>query len=755
MVLRGSRADSTAGTRRNGGNEPMGQLIQELRRRNVIRVAIAYAISAWLLIQISDTVFPILNLPEWSVTLVTVLILIGFPVALIFAWAFELTPEGIKLEKHVVRDESTTHETGRKLDFVIIAMLVAALGYFGYDKFVLDPSRDAELVQATTDAITEQAGNTLSSGIPDKSIAVLPFRNRSAIAEDAYFVDGIHDDILTQLSKLSSLGKVISRTSMERYRDTEKSMPQIGEELGVATILEGSVQRSGDHVRLNMQLIDAQADEHLWAETYDRQLTAENLFAIQSEIAREIAAALHIVLTDQENDRLQTLPTDNLEAYGEYVLGRQAASKRTAETVKRARVHFENAIELDTEYALAYIGLADSAYLQAAYADLLRTETYAVRQAAIDKALTLDPLSGEAYTSLAALKSDKKEAAEKYYLKAIELSPNYSTAYQWYSNYLRKVGRQEEALQLIRKALELDPLEPILTQNLSRLLLSLGRVEEAQSALLKGVERIPEFPGFYVNMADQLRRLGRVGEAMRWAHAGAGLDTSTRATVWWECDIYLDLGDDQSSERCAKSAVVAFPNTQLAMANLHLFRSEYQQVVELLEQRLRQNPTTGYKFNLAGAYLINGEAGKARSIWQELVPDLYGDESVLINPSELSQTIFVAYTLYVNDEQDRANYLFDQALEIMQSMHRTRGRGYLVWDVFIHATRGNKQKAISALRDAINTGWRQDWWYYPRFPAFDSIRGEPEWIELMNELEADIVRQRQWYEDHKDEPLFD
>lgn len=730
----------------------MGQLIQELRRRNVIRVAIAYAISAWLLIQISDTVFPILNLPEWSVTLVTVLILIGFPVALIFAWAFELTPEGIKLEKHVVRDESTTHETGRKLDFVIIAMLVAALGYFGYDKFVLDPSRDAELVQATTDAITEQAGNTLGSGIPDKSIAVLPFRNRSAIAEDAYFVDGIHDDILTQLSKLSSLGKVISRTSMERYRDTEKSMPQIGEELGVATILEGSVQRSGDHVHLNMQLIDAQADEHLWAETYDRQLTAENLFAIQSEIAREIAAALHIVLTDQDNDRLQSLPTDNLEAYGEYVLGRQEASKRTAESVNRARVHFENAVELDTEYALAYIGLADSALLQAGYAGLLLTETYALRQAAIDKALTLDPLSGEAYTSLAQLKSDKNEEAEEYYLKAIELSPNYSTAYHWYSGYLNKVGREEEALQHIRKALELDPLEPVLTQNLAALLRYLGRVEEAQSTLLKGIERMPEFPGFYAAMAIDLRRLGRVGEAMRWARAGASLDAPTSGTKWAECDTYLDLGDDQSSERCAKSAVAAFPDTQWATLNLHLFRSEYQQVVELMEQRFRQNQIT---HNMALAYLFNGEVGKARSIWQELMPDLYGDESVLINPSKLTQPLLVAYTLYVNGEQDRANYLFDQALEIMQSMHRTRGRGYLIWDVFIHATRGNKQKAISALRDAISTGWRMDWWFYPRLPAFDSIRGEPEWIELMNELEADIARQRQWYEDHKDEPLFD
>ena len=290
----------------------MGQLFQELRRRNVFRVGIAYLVAAWLLLQLTDVLAPILALPDWTARFILLLLVIGFVPALIFAWAFELTPEGIKREHDVDRSESTTSLTGRKFDFGIIAMMAAAIVYLVIDNYVLEP---APVVTADI----------------ERSIAVLPFRNRSNIVEDAFFVDGMHDDLLTQLSRLSSLEKVISRTSTEQYRDTTKPIPQIGQELGVATILEGGVQRSGNQVRINVQLIDTETDEHLWAHTYNRNLTAENLFAVQSEITREIIAALHGVLSEQDNDRLEAMPTNSLKAYAEFVLGRQALAKRTGE----------------------------------------------------------------------------------------------------------------------------------------------------------------------------------------------------------------------------------------------------------------------------------------------------------------------------------------------------------------------------------------------------------------------------------------
>ena len=267
----------------------MGRLIQELKRRNVIRVAVAYAVSAWLLIQVSDTVFPMLKLPEWTATFVAVLLIIGFPIALIFAWAYELTPEGIKLEKHVVRDESISHLTGRKLDFAVIATLVVALGYFAFDKFVLDPSRDAELMQTTAEVVIEQATETGKSGIPDKSIAVLPFVNMSSDPEQEYFSDGISEELLNVLAKIPGL-RVAARTSSFQFKGENRDIIDIGQQLNVALVLEGSVRKAGLQIRITAQLIDARNGFHLWSETYDREL--ENIFAVQDEISAAIVGAL-------------------------------------------------------------------------------------------------------------------------------------------------------------------------------------------------------------------------------------------------------------------------------------------------------------------------------------------------------------------------------------------------------------------------------------------------------------------------------
>jgi TolB-like protein/DNA-binding winged helix-turn-helix (wHTH) protein/Tfp pilus assembly protein PilF len=482
---------------------------------------------------------------------------------------------------------------------------------------------------------------TTQSEPPVYSIAVLPFRNRSAVAEDAFFVDGIHDDILTQLVRLSSLEKVISRTSVERYRETSKSMPQIGQELGVATILEGSVQRAGDRVRINVQLIDAATDDHLWVESYDRQLTVENLFAIQSEISREIAGAFQVVLTDKENERLKAIPTISLEAHSEFVLGHREMAKRTAEELFRAQAHFEKAIELDPDYALAYVGLADSLHLQVGYANLNREDSLAPQQAALDSALELDPLSGEAYASLASLRWSelKDEEAEEYFLKAIELSPNYATAHDRYAwTVLRGSARYEEALVHIRRAIELDPMAPVLTSHLAGMLWRLGRVEEAQTTLLKGIERNPQFEGHYSYMTIQLLALGHVGEAMKWARAAIRLAPLYFPLRVNECLWHLQLGDDQAAERCFDSVEEAFPEKAFGWRiDLYEYRSQPRQAAKLLEQLAQRELSPFMKSRLAWSYLYNDEADKARSIMQDLEPELYGDEEIIIHPGNGSR----------------------------------------------------------------------------------------------------------------------
>jgi TolB-like protein len=383
--------------------------LNELKRRNVLRAGAAYIMTAWLVIQVVETILPAFGFGDTAVRVVTIAFAIGLVPVLILAWVFEFTPEGLKREAEVDHDRPISRASSRKLDRAIIVVLTLALAWFAFDKFLIDPQPETEI---------------------ETSIAVLPFSNRSAVPEDAFFVDGIHEDILTQLANLSGLEKVISRTSVGQYRDTAKSMMQIGRELGVANILEGGIQRAGNRIRINMQLIDAASDKHLWAETYDREMTAGNLFAIQSEITRQVVSALNGVLSEQDNSKLDRLPTSSLEAYGEFVLGRQEVAKRTVDGIDRAIVHFENAIEHDPAYAMAYAGLANSIHLRANYIRPRQdiSEVSGQVESLIDKALSLNPLSGEAWAALGLLRKDQKniEEAEEYYLKAIDLSPNYA-----------------------------------------------------------------------------------------------------------------------------------------------------------------------------------------------------------------------------------------------------------------------------------------------------------------------------------------
>jgi len=265
----------------------------ELKRRNVYKVAIAYAVVAWLLIQIATQVFPFFEVPNWVVRLVVLLLVIGFPVALILAWAFEITPEGIKRAEDVDLNQSITRRTGRKLDFLIIAVLLLVIAVFAYQRF--------------------GPGQKVAVATPEKSIAVLPFENLSEEKANAFFTDGVQDEILTALSRIADL-KVISRTSVMQYKSgTPRNLREIGQQLGVAHVVEGSVQRAANKVRVNAQLLDARTDAHLWAQTYDRDLA--DVFAIQSEIAKAIADQLQAKLSPNEKKAIEQPPTTDLAAF--------------------------------------------------------------------------------------------------------------------------------------------------------------------------------------------------------------------------------------------------------------------------------------------------------------------------------------------------------------------------------------------------------------------------------------------------------
>ena len=542
-------------------------LFRELKRRNVFRVGVAYLVGAWLLIQVSDIVIDNIGAPPIVLQVIFLALGIGFFVSLFFAWAFELTPEGVKREKDVDRSQSITPQTGKKLNNTILLMMALAIAYLLFDKFSApaQPGTDHFSQQSSSqttganeksalspvEAIA-QASNEAEPTISRQSIAVLPFDNRSRNVDDEYFTEGMHDDLLTNLARIASL-KVISRTSVNQYKGTEKTIPQIAKELGVATVMEGAVQRSGNTVRINVQLIDANTDEHLWAEIFDRELTTENLFAIQSEISQKIANALEATLSSEETQRLNDFPTQSMEAYNAYLRGRQLLPQRNAKDLAKAMKSFEQAVELDPEFALAWVGIAESASLLEAHGTLNPDKQLQIMEKAIGHALDIDPNLGEAYVSQGSLFDDlgQREQAEAAYKRAIELSPNYATAYHWYSILINDTfDRLQDSLALLGKAEQLDPLSPIIKQNIANIYSRMGRYDEAEAAYKQLLAANPVFSSGMVNMSWGLfgNDLGRLDEAIIMVQNANRVDPGKISPLIIEYTFWISLGDFQKAQ---------------------------------------------------------------------------------------------------------------------------------------------------------------------------------------------------------------
>src|SRR5438874_2143792 len=450
-----------------------GNFFLELKRRNVYKVAIAYAVVAWLTIQGASIFLPAFNAPQWAMQIVILILVVGFPIALVVSWAFEITPEGIKRESEVQADESITHHTGRKIVALTIVLAGVATGLLIF-----------QFVRArSTSSLSTNAS------ITNKSIAVLPFDNLSGDPQNAYFSEGVQDEILTRLAKIAEL-KVISRTSTQRFKSAPNDLRQIAQQLGVANILEGSVQKANDQVRVNVQLINALTDAHLWADTYDRKLT--DIFAVETEIAKTVADVLQAKLTGSEKHVIAARPTANAEAHQLYLKGRFFWNKRTGSDLKKSIDYFNQAIAADPNYALAYAGVADAYVLLPTYAGGTPQECYPKAEAAAERALALDETVAEAHNALgeAFLYYDFDFARSiREFQRAIELKPNYASAHQWYGNdLLVPLGRFDEAIAEVKRALELDPLSLIINEDLGNTYYSARRYDEAIEQLTKTLE---------------------------------------------------------------------------------------------------------------------------------------------------------------------------------------------------------------------------------------------------------------------------
>jgi len=426
---------------------------EELKRRNVFRVGIAYAVSSWVLLQVVDLVLENIEAPPLVMKVFMLALAIGFPIAMIFAWAFEMTPDGIKMEKDVDRSKSITHVTAQRMNRNIIIALVIAVVLLLVDKFTPDTSTDTAPVTARVESVETLAPQTEAN---EKSIAVLPFVDMSADGDQAYFADGISEEILNVLVKTHTL-KVAGRTSSFQFRGRSEDLRTIGEKLGVENILEGSIRKADNRVRITAQLVTASDGFHLWSETYDRELT--DIFAIQDEIARSITDALAIELNLADSSKsLVTATTSNMEAYDRYLEARGLIAQRR--DFPRTMKLLSEATELDPEFAEGWAANAQAHALSIYYLDVDRDAYKNLAESMANKALELDPNLSMAHSVLGDIYRDRYQwgKAQESYLHALSLNPDEIEANEQYTQMLWRVSYFGEALKYSSRAIELDPL---------------------------------------------------------------------------------------------------------------------------------------------------------------------------------------------------------------------------------------------------------------------------------------------------------
>lgn len=728
-------------------------LFNELKRRNVFRVAIAYLAGAWLLTEVAGTLFPAFGIPDWAFRFVVILFALGFVPALFFSWAYELTPEGLKRETEVVRDESITHLTAKRMDGITIGVIVVALLFVMADRIWLSP-RTAEPPATPTEVAGDEAVVSETEPVEPQnlqnSIAVLPFSNRSANPDDAYFVEGIHDDLLTHISKIGAI-RTISRTSVMQYRDTEKTIPEIARELGVGTILEGGVQRAGQQIRINVQLIDARNDEHLWAEIYDRQLSAENIFTIQSEISTAIAQALQAVLSPTELQRIQAMPTQSLEAYEAYLMGKKHFSDRSVESISRAIADFSKATRLDPGFSLAWVGLANARYLYKYYSgEATADDKFPEVRNALMTALELDPNAGEAYATLGLMEWDAG-VAERHYRRAIELSPNYASAFQWYSMMLRNNERIDEALDLIQTAVQLDPMSIPIRVNLAVVLRRLGRFDEAWEELHKANSINPDAIGPRDAIASMHYMVFNRHE-LAVKEYGLMFAARPEVTRWyvWLAQLYLDMNAPSRAAKLMQIVNETNPGSfQAAWGNL-LLGLQHHSTENLEEYAHFLLKTNGlgpdhWMGQFAAGQLRNlemqgGRLDDAIEVYAQYYPQLLSDSEPRIGFSNYRAAIDLSLVLQRLDELEQADRLLQRCAEFISGLPRLGWwGGYWISDVQILALQGRRAEALDSLQGAINEGWRMLWWYYlNQEPNLESILDDPALIAMREEIELEM-----------------
>jgi len=702
--------------------------LAELKRRNVIRGGSLYLVAAWLVLQVADVLFDALELPGSAMRLLLGILVLGFPVALIFAWFYQLTSVGLKHDSEVQPGESISAVTARRLNILLAALLVIAVGFLVATRLLPGSPTPAD------------------AQFEDLSIAVLPFANRSANADDVYFVDGMHDDILTQLARIDAL-IVTSRTSVERFRDTSLSILEIGEKLGVRHVLEGGIQRSGNRVRINMQLINTQNDDHVWAETFDRELTANNLFEVQGEIALAVAKTLEAALQGEERAALNERPTESTEAYDLYLLGRYHLKQRTAESITLAKVYFEQAAEEDPNYVPALSGLADSYTLLVYYGNLPGEDAFPKAELAINRAMAIDDSVSEVWASLGLLETSRlhPREAENALRRAIELDPKNFSAWLWYGRALIDQRQWVDAIDAYEAAYALEPMSKTTNGNLATELWRTGDFARSRQHLQRYAELAPENAAWAEKqIADRFRDEGRLATAVQRYRQKLAKSPSDPATLRALAGTHVLLGNLDKAKVWYEHAERLDPFSSEKVALFKASKDFDGMVVFLQDLLERVNPYEALPivYSLFEASYLGGDIAQAADYLEQLLQFVNGRWEV--NPWGVGQleTLLIAEFLikhgdaYDLDSQHGAE-LLDEAHTLLADFFQPDSENPLVFTSLAvsYQLRGDALNSLDSLARSVEKGHR-DLTFFHRFSIIDDLPETPRLAAIRNQMMA-------------------
>jgi TolB-like protein len=689
---------------------PEGSFLSELRRRNVSRVAVAYLVLSWLLVQAADVLFPALNLPDWSVTFVVALLTIGFLPALIFAWVYELTPDGLKLESEIEPAQSITAQTGRRLNFITIALVVVGIGVVLVDNLLFDQPEE----EISTDSVNASIAIVPPTTLADDTspfLAVLPFKATGS-DEGGFLANGLHDDLLTRLARLGAF-KVISRTSMMEYKDTTKNMRQIGEELGAGYILEGSVQSLNGRIRVNAQLIDSIADKHLWADSYDRALTSENLFDIQAELATVIAVELKANVSETTQTSFAQAPTQNTEAYKAYLRGLQLINSGdlSIDALSRTVAAFEEAVHLDGEFATAWAALS-------------KARLHLARPSLLDEA-DQEVLEG-ALTALAEARSISPDLleAELAWVEYLALG-------------LREYAQALAAIEALGSRVEVDADALELK---SRLYGWSDRYDDAYQTLLKGQKLNPRSAAiaarliYYSIFNDNCAAAsGHVKEALALSPrhpdvvaAAVDYEVACRGDLPRAVDMYrgYDFADDFDLHNARLVALTA---------------RDYERLLELAEIPLPEDRPLNPIFDdidkfIALKYLNRNS--EAINLLDKLGTALSAFDDETLADNQFWYARARAWYHAFRGDKGETQYWLEKERQYWDAVTGDAAfPDQYIWQARILATAGLEDEAIAALRKPLEEGSRLPFIVVFSTPELDTLKDNPAFRELRGQYE--------------------